>query len=76
MEETEIQPLRRVLSNSAAEFVETRAGRAIVADTIGADDERETNPEFANTLDRFVPPGKAPKYVVLSSCTLYADKMQ
>jgi hypothetical protein len=62
MTEEDIKPLRiRVLSNSAAEFVETRAGRAIVAETVGVDDEDTGNPEFASTLDKFVPRGNAPK---------------
>jgi hypothetical protein len=65
MEDEGIKPLRtRVLSNSAAEFVETRAGRAVVAETVGADNSGSTDPEFASALDKFVPPGKVPKYVI------------
>src|ERR1700760_4977751 len=63
MADSEIKPVRRVLSNSAAEFVENRAGRAVIAETVGEASLTDQNdPEFANELDRFVPPDQRQKY--------------
>lgn len=52
-----------LLANSAAEFVKTRAGPAIIARISEGDEESETEPpEFVSELDRFVPKGQVPKY--------------
>jgi hypothetical protein len=51
----------KLLSNSAAEFVETRA-EIIIEEISEEDDESKFNPpEFVSALDSFVPPGQAPK---------------
>lgn len=58
MSGTAIQPIKRVLSNSAAEFIEAGAGRSVVAEAVGSNRKTDLNEaEFASELDRFVPPG-------------------
>lgn len=53
---------QRTLTNSAAEYVETRAGKEVVAQIIDSDefeepDNMNTGSEFVPEFDRFVPKG-------------------
>jgi hypothetical protein len=52
----------RVLTNSAAEFVENRAGPAIVTQVVGSHNEAEdAPPEFVHELDKFLPKEDIPE---------------
>jgi len=66
-QDQEIVLLRsRTLTNSAAEFVETRAGQAIIAQVTDGDENGKTKPpEFVTELDKFVPKDEVHQYVVL-----------
>jgi hypothetical protein len=60
MTEPVIKPFQRVLSNSAAEFVEMRAGEAVIVEVVGEDGAGEASKaEFASSLDKFVPARQA-----------------
>ena len=56
----------RILTNSCAEFVEVRAGQAIIERISSAQEtspsQELTSPEFVTAIDGFVPPGEAPTY--------------
>jgi hypothetical protein len=46
----------KLLTNSAAEFVETQAGQAIITQCGGVDNTSETkSPVFVSEIDAFVP---------------------
>jgi hypothetical protein len=64
----------KILTNSAAEFVETGAGQAIIAQVVDSDQNSKVKPlEFVSEIDKFVPQDEVQEYVHLSPFTSFGS---